>query len=459
MAIECCLSPQAGSAPPRAQGASASEGQQSGGFSSVLQGLGDPIPAAPAATPADPGGLDPALTQDQGRAKDGSVQDLQALPHRKQSAGAPGVAGAANGEPAPSTSKTSVDPAGQALPQGSVPDSAAQALLAQFLGLAGGQATPATSGASGALSPDAVGARQASRAPALQAGTAPAGRGGGTPAESLAGLNLSQTAGDPSLPVAVGHSGATRWLPTTQAQAQVPWQSTVTSQNVAQEAQASLASVRDAAQDGTAQPSAGLTLTTSAPGLITALADSDLGVNGRRRGGAASGPEPVRLDALPPAGMGGAVIGSTLGGVVASSASASGQPLERAVADQVKYWISNDVHNAELKFDGLGSESVRVSISMSGNEAQVVFRSDQAQTRELLGNAMTHLDQMLRAEGLTLAGAWVGSSGQQGQFGAQPQQAQPGPQRMPMATPPQVGATSAPVRALAPTNRAVDLFV
>ena len=458
MAIECCISPQAGSIPPRAQTASASEGQQSGGFASVLQGLGDPIPAAPAATPADPGGLDPALTQDQGSAKDGSVQDLQALPHRKQSAGAPGVAGAAKGEPAPSTSKTSVDPAGQALPQGSVPDSAAQALLAQFLGLAGGQTTPATTGASGALSLDAA-ARQASRAPALPAAAAPAGRGGGTPAESLAGLNLSQTAGDPSLPAAVGHGGATRWLPTTQAQGQVPWQSTVTSQNVAQEAQASLASVRDAAQDGTAQPSTGLTLTASAPGLVTALADSDLGVNGRRRGGAASGSEPVRLDALPPAGMGGAVIGSTLGGVVAGSASASGQPLEQAVAEQVKYWISNDVHNAELKFDGLGSESVRVSISMSGNEAQVVFRSDQAQTRELLGNAMTHLDQMLRAEGLTLAGAWVGSSGQQGQFGAQPQQAQPGPQRMPMATLPQVGATPAPVRALAPTDRAVDLFV
>jgi flagellar hook-length control protein FliK len=97
---------------------------------------------------------------------------------------------------------------------------------------------------------------------------------------------------------------------------------------------------------------------------------------------------------------------------------------------------------------------------MSGNQAQVVFQSDQAHTRELLGNAMTQLDQMLRGEGLTLTAAWVGSSGQQGQFGAHAQSQQPG--QMPASVAPaaqSIAAAPTARRSVAPTDRAVDLFV
>jgi flagellar hook-length control protein FliK len=132
--------------------------------------------------------------------------------------------------------------------------------------------------------------------------------------------------------------------------------------------------------------------------------------------------------------------------------------VEQAVAEQVKYWISNDVHNAQLKFDGLGAASVQVSISMSGNQAQVVFQSDQAHTRALLGNAMTQLEQMLRGEGLTLTSAWVGSSGQQGQFGANSQPPQPTSALPPAATQ-ALAPVPAPASTIASSDHAVDLFV
>ena len=81
------------------------------------------------------------------------------------------------------------------------------------------------------------------------------------------------------------------------------------------------------------------------------------------------------------------------------------------VAEQVKYWISQDVQNAQIKLDGLGSKPVEVSISMSGNEAHVAFRTDELQTRGVLENAGTQLKDMLQSQGLVLSGVSVGTSG------------------------------------------------
>ena len=81
------------------------------------------------------------------------------------------------------------------------------------------------------------------------------------------------------------------------------------------------------------------------------------------------------------------------------------------VAEQVKYWISQDVQNAQLKLDGLGSKPVEVSISMSGNEAHVAFRTDELQTRGVLENAGAQLKDMLQSQGLVLSGVSVGTSG------------------------------------------------
>ena len=65
-------------------------------------------------------------------------------------------------------------------------------------------------------------------------------------------------------------------------------------------------------------------------------------------------------------------------------ATQSAAPLEAYIAEQVTYWISQDVQSAELTLDGMGASPVEVSISMQGNEAHITFRSDDAATREVL---------------------------------------------------------------------------
>lgn len=80
-------------------------------------------------------------------------------------------------------------------------------------------------------------------------------------------------------------------------------------------------------------------------------------------------------------------------------------------AQEVSYWISQDVKNAELKLDGLGKDAVEVSISMHGNEAHVAFRTDELQARTLLEGAAAHLKAALQGEGLVLSGVSVGTSG------------------------------------------------
>jgi flagellar hook-length control protein FliK len=94
-----------------------------------------------------------------------------------------------------------------------------------------------------------------------------------------------------------------------------------------------------------------------------------------------------------------------------SGAAAQGLAPEMQVAEQVSYWVSHNVQNAELSLDGLGQSPVQVSISLQGNEAQISFRTDEAAAREVLQNAGAHLKDMLQREGLVLAGVTVGHSG------------------------------------------------
>ncbi len=85
---------------------------------------------------------------------------------------------------------------------------------------------------------------------------------------------------------------------------------------------------------------------------------------------------------------------------------------EMMVAEQVSYWIAGKVQNAELRLDVFGRTPVEVSISMQGSEAQVEFRTDQPEIRQVLEGAMAHLKDLLKDEGLSLAGVFVGASGQ-----------------------------------------------
>lgn len=144
-----------------------------------------------------------------------------------------------------------------------------------------------------------------------------------------------------------------------------------------------------------------------------------------------------------------------------SGAQSSALPTpEMMVAEQVSYWISGKVQNAELRLDVFGREPVDVSISMKGNEAQVEFRTDQPEVRQVLEGALGHLKTLLKDEGLSLAGAFVGSSGQQRE-GPNPSPRRPGESAARRA---QVGVSeavssiqSSGARPLA--GRSVDLFV
>lgn len=94
---------------------------------------------------------------------------------------------------------------------------------------------------------------------------------------------------------------------------------------------------------------------------------------------------------------------------------------EEALAEQVTYWVNQKVQSAEMTVSRDG-QPVEVSVTLSGNEAQVAFRSDQEQTRQLLDASMAQLSEMLRGQGLVLSGASVGTSARDGRSsGDQPQ--------------------------------------
>lgn len=133
---------------------------------------------------------------------------------------------------------------------------------------------------------------------------------------------------------------------------------------------------------------------------------------------------------------------------------------EMQVAEQVTYWISQDIQNAELKLDGLGQESVDVSISMSGNEAHVVFRTDEVETREVLENASEHLKELLRGEGLVLGGVSVGTSGSGNPNGEDRKARQAAAQTAAISAPQGTAGEVQTRRPMAgPAGRTLDLFV
>lgn len=133
---------------------------------------------------------------------------------------------------------------------------------------------------------------------------------------------------------------------------------------------------------------------------------------------------------------------------------------EEQVADQVAYWVNQKTQSAEMTLNRDG-QPVEVSVSLSGNEAHVSFRSDQAETRALLDQSMAQLSDLLRSEGLVLSGMSVGTSAQGGS-GASGEGGQSGGRE---------GARHAQVVSKAPTGssslvrgavasaRAVDIFV
>ncbi|MBC7916892.1 MAG: flagellar hook-length control protein FliK [Rhodoferax sp.] len=107
-------------------------------------------------------------------------------------------------------------------------------------------------------------------------------------------------------------------------------------------------------------------------------------------------------------GLSGAMSTAGVASVVASGSAAQFQSV---VAQEVAFYVSQDVQSAEIKLEGVGGGPVEVSINMQGKEAQVVFRTDEIQTREMLEGATAQLKDMLQQQGVVLTGVFVGSSG------------------------------------------------
>lgn len=137
---------------------------------------------------------------------------------------------------------------------------------------------------------------------------------------------------------------------------------------------------------------------------------------------------------------------------------AAASPADLYVAEQVKYWISNDVKNAEMRLDGIGNNPVEVSISMQGNEARVAFRSDEAQARDVLEAASSHLKDLLQREGLVLSGVSVGTTGS-GNAGSQQRREQQGARQAREVAAAQSVASEAATSGPRASGRALDLFV
>lgn len=132
---------------------------------------------------------------------------------------------------------------------------------------------------------------------------------------------------------------------------------------------------------------------------------------------------------------------------------------EEQVAEQVAYWVNQKTQNAELTLQRDG-HPVEVSVSLSGNEAHVSFRSDQQQTRELLDQSMAQLSDLLRSEGLVLSGMSVGTSAHGSEGGSETGQQRPreGVRQAQVVSAVPAGTTSL-ARGGGALDRAVDIFV
>lgn len=142
------------------------------------------------------------------------------------------------------------------------------------------------------------------------------------------------------------------------------------------------------------------------------------------------------------------------GGAVAEPSAAGA---EEAATEQASYWVADNLQNAELTVthDGM---PVQVSVSLSGNEAHVSFRSDESQTRDLLDASQDQLRDMLGNEGLVLSGVSVGESGARNASGdgAAPPRGRPSG-RSEVRVP--AGGAEERTRPGVVTDRAVDVFV
>ena len=195
------------------------------------------------------------------------------------------------------------------------------------------------------------------------------------------------------------------------------------------------------------------------PGLAGLLAASGLGDGLVRQSGANLDKPSGRLAIPSFEGSGDAMQAASgaSGEIMAPPEVVTVQTTDTILADTLSYWVSQGVQKAELKLDGFGAEPIEVSISLANGEAQIGFRTDRADVREVIEGAMSHLKELLASEGLVLAGVSVGTAGQD-RAGAQAQRERAGVRQKGISLVEPDVALAAP-RPRGVSGRAVDLFV
>lgn len=137
----------------------------------------------------------------------------------------------------------------------------------------------------------------------------------------------------------------------------------------------------------------------------------------------------------------------------------AGLTTEMRVAEQVSYHVGRGAQSAELEVEGIDERPIHVSIDLQGQEARIEFRAEQAQTRQVLQDAMPHLREMLEREGLTLAGMSVGSSGPQGGQEQPAERGRGGLRQGQVQTVVEGPTSAASARSALPSGRTLDLYV
>ena len=153
--------------------------------------------------------------------------------------------------------------------------------------------------------------------------------------------------------------------------------------------------------------------------------------------------------------------------VQGASASDSGMMSEdeHHVAEDLKFWASRNIQNAEFKLEGWEDASVQVRVSLQGSSANVEFLTDHADSRAMLANSQDELKQLLEQQGLMLSGVSVGGSMSQpstserfGNNGSAPS-ARVRPAGLASSGAELTASLGENIRAVKPGQGAVDLYV
>ena len=80
---------------------------------------------------------------------------------------------------------------------------------------------------------------------------------------------------------------------------------------------------------------------------------------------------------------------------------------EGALSDNLRVWVGQTLHAAQLQLDRGTDRSVEIQVSLNGKDAQVVFLADQPEVRQALQGNAAQLRDMLGSQGLQLSGVAV----------------------------------------------------